>query len=209
MQQRSARTLRRLVDSAASEFDRGGYARTTLDDITRAAGVTKGALYHHFSSRDALADAVQISCRDLLEDLLDLARAREPSPLQLVVDVTHSLNRLLHHESVVRASVRIARERAQVPPPPYDFYRLWLGQTRTLLQEAQKRDELAEGLSDTASQALVTSVTAGVEVLWWDGTPYSESADRLTAVWDLLLPLIARGETGQRLRTAPPEEVGV
>ncbi|MFE2432557.1 ScbR family autoregulator-binding transcription factor [Streptomyces sp. NPDC059373] len=205
MQQRSERTVRRLILSAAAEFDRGGYARTTMDDITRAAGVTKGALYFHFSSKDELADAVQIRGRDLVEDFLEDVRTRESSPLQMLVDVTHHLNLLLHEEPAVRASVRIARERALRPAPSFDFYRTWLDQAWQLLQEAQTGDELGMDIADTPARTLITSVTSGVEVLSWTGVPYADASRWLTGLWDLLLPALARDEAVRRVRTMAPE----
>lgn len=37
-----------LIESALALFTETGFAATSLDDVTRAARVTKGALYHHF-----------------------------------------------------------------------------------------------------------------------------------------------------------------
>ncbi len=48
-----------LVESALALFSEHGYAATSLDDVTRAARVTKGALYHHFpGGKNALFEAV-------------------------------------------------------------------------------------------------------------------------------------------------------
>jgi TetR/AcrR family transcriptional repressor of nem operon len=47
----------RLLESAADVIRRQGYAGTSVDDICRAAGVTKGAFFHHFRSKEELAVA--------------------------------------------------------------------------------------------------------------------------------------------------------
>lgn len=57
-QQFSASTKRALVDVAASLFTQHGYANTSLDLIVAGADVTKGALYHHFTGKQALFEAV-------------------------------------------------------------------------------------------------------------------------------------------------------
>jgi TetR/AcrR family transcriptional regulator, transcriptional repressor for nem operon len=44
-----------LIDAAHSLVRRQGYAATTVDEICNAAGVTKGAFFHHFASKEALA----------------------------------------------------------------------------------------------------------------------------------------------------------
>jgi AcrR family transcriptional regulator len=57
-QQYSASTKRALVDVAEGLFTENGYAATSLDTIVAGAEVTKGALYHHFSGKQALFEAV-------------------------------------------------------------------------------------------------------------------------------------------------------
>ncbi len=54
----SASTKRALVDVAEQLFTNNGYASTSLDAIVAGARVTKGALYHHFSGKQALFEAV-------------------------------------------------------------------------------------------------------------------------------------------------------
>ncbi len=54
----SASTKRALVDVAEQLFTDQGYAATSLDTIVAGAQVTKGALYHHFSGKQALFEAV-------------------------------------------------------------------------------------------------------------------------------------------------------
>jgi AcrR family transcriptional regulator len=57
-QQYSASTKRALVDVASRLFTQQGYAATSLDQIVAGARVTKGALYHHFSGKQAVFEAV-------------------------------------------------------------------------------------------------------------------------------------------------------
>jgi len=57
-QQYSASTQRALVEIAEGLFTEHGYANTSLDAIVAGARVTKGALYHHFSGKQALFEAV-------------------------------------------------------------------------------------------------------------------------------------------------------
>src|SRR5690242_4136290 len=56
--QYSASTRRALVEVAQGLFAEQGYAGTSLDAIVAGADVTKGALYHHFSGKQALFEAV-------------------------------------------------------------------------------------------------------------------------------------------------------
>lgn len=47
-----------LLDIAASLFARSGYNATSVDEIIAQAGLSKGAFYHHFPSKEALLDGL-------------------------------------------------------------------------------------------------------------------------------------------------------
>lgn len=57
-EERSAATTALLLDAARELFSKKGFADTVTEDILTAAGVTRGALYHHFDSKAALFRAV-------------------------------------------------------------------------------------------------------------------------------------------------------
>lgn len=56
--ERSAATTTGLVIAARELFAQDGYAGALLDDVVAQAGVTKGALYHHFKGKKELFEAV-------------------------------------------------------------------------------------------------------------------------------------------------------
>src|SRR6266576_3689600 len=57
-QQRSEATTGALVEAARELFAQDGYAAASLDAVVAKAGVTKGALYHHFAGKRELFAAV-------------------------------------------------------------------------------------------------------------------------------------------------------
>src|SRR5437763_11868102 len=74
--QDSASTRGALVDAAEALFAEHGYAATSLDAIVARADVTKGALYHHYSGKQAVFEAVferveAAGARTVQESLLD------------------------------------------------------------------------------------------------------------------------------------------
>jgi AcrR family transcriptional regulator len=54
MQQRSEETRLRIVEAAIKLFSTYGYNKASVDDICAKAGISKGAFYHHFKSKQAL-----------------------------------------------------------------------------------------------------------------------------------------------------------
>ncbi|MGC8720928.1 MAG: TetR/AcrR family transcriptional regulator, partial [Thermodesulforhabdaceae bacterium] len=54
----ASETRQRIIKSAVGLFARFGYHKTTVSEIAQVAGVTTGALFHHFDSKEALLDAV-------------------------------------------------------------------------------------------------------------------------------------------------------
>ena len=45
----------RIINAALSEIRTNGYSATTVDNLCEKAGVTKGAFFHHFKSKEDLA----------------------------------------------------------------------------------------------------------------------------------------------------------
>jgi AcrR family transcriptional regulator len=70
------RTRDRLLQAAFNELYRSGYQGTDLDTVVERAGVTKGALYHHFDGKEALGFAV-------VEEVIgEMTRSKWVRPLQ-------------------------------------------------------------------------------------------------------------------------------
>lgn len=94
------RTRERLLQAAFREVYRSGYQSAGLDTILAAAGVTKGALYHHFDGKEALGHAV-------IEEIIapDL-RAKWLRPLQRGNDPIDTLIGIVQGESVQPEAVR-------------------------------------------------------------------------------------------------------
>lgn len=78
---RSAATIRRILDTARSLFAAQGYDAVSIDMIAAAAGVTKGACYHHFESKQALFERLIDDAQAAIAARLDEAAAgRPPGP---------------------------------------------------------------------------------------------------------------------------------
>lgn len=78
--ERTEATTGQLIDAARQLFAADGYQATSLDDVVRAAGLTKGALYHHFDGKRELFQAVFEREQGDLARTCHEAYRREPDP---------------------------------------------------------------------------------------------------------------------------------
>ena len=82
-----------ILDRAAALFARRGFARTSVQDIAHAVGLSKAGLLHHFPSKDALHEAVLAQADAVAQRVLDEVRTmplgveRDRRALEAVVDV--------------------------------------------------------------------------------------------------------------------------
>ncbi len=103
---RGADTKARIQAAALELFAEQGLQQTSLRDIADRLGMTKTALYHHFSSRQALIRSLATPVVDEMTRHLDELEARPPGPREVLgryFDVTH------RHRALLRIAVRDLR----------------------------------------------------------------------------------------------------
>ncbi len=82
-----------ILDRAAGLFARRGYAKTSVQDVADAVGLSKAGLLHHYPSKDALHEAVLAHAGALGRRVLDEVAHLPPGPardrltVELLVDV--------------------------------------------------------------------------------------------------------------------------
>lgn len=74
MQQRSEETRSRILDSAIKLFATRGYNKASVDDICAEAGISKGAFYHHFESKQALFAALLDSWLQAIDTAIEASK---------------------------------------------------------------------------------------------------------------------------------------
>jgi AcrR family transcriptional regulator len=94
---KSERTKRFIVEHTADIFNAQGYAGTSLSDLTRATGLTKGSIYGNFENKDEVALAA-----------FDYNFARITNYLkQKIESKEHAVDRLLVYPQVYRDFLKI------------------------------------------------------------------------------------------------------
>jgi AcrR family transcriptional regulator len=88
--ERRAATTEAILQAGRRLFGERGFAATTMDDIAEAARVAKGAVYHHFATKETVFEAVfdQVS-RDLVQEIDRAARTERDVLAAMVTGTQH------------------------------------------------------------------------------------------------------------------------
>lgn len=84
--QKAETTRANLIAAARTLFARDGYSATGTEAILAAAGVTRGALYHHFADKQALFAAVCAAIHEEIEGEIDQTVEAASDPLAALKD---------------------------------------------------------------------------------------------------------------------------
>ncbi|NGO68927.1 TetR family transcriptional regulator [Streptomyces boncukensis] len=199
MQLRAEQTRRALLDVAATLFDARGLRGTGLLDIAQRAGVSKGALYFHFSNKEELVRTVVDEARAQAHGLARRHLGRNPCQLSDIAAFVTALTQELRRDVVLRAGLRLEKEAQECrqlhggedgEDGEGGSARLQAGRP-TLLEEWMGclRDQCAGHDGETALADLLTAVTVGLESLgradpgWW-------TEDTVEGIWKLLCGMV-------------------
>ncbi|MFT5436451.1 MAG: TetR/AcrR family transcriptional repressor of nem operon [Ulvibacter sp.] len=81
-------TTKYIIEKVAPIFSAKGYAATSMSDITKATGLTKGAIYGNFENKEAIAIAAFLkNVNDLLKKITE-HQAKGNTPLQKLYLIT-------------------------------------------------------------------------------------------------------------------------
>ena len=193
--ERRAATRGALVAAARARFAESGFAGVSREEIVEDAGVTRGAMYHYFASKEALFEAVYEAVESDLCDAVTVAAMTTADPVEqlrlgsvafLRSAGTDEVRRivLLDAPSVLNAEVR--REIAE---------RYGLGLIREALREIDAAGRLIVGPVEPLALIMMSAMHDAA-------TQIADGADEATlvALFEGLLDRITR-RTAQRRAT--------
>ncbi len=173
-QQYEAARRQLIIDAAARCFTRSGYDGTSVDDVCREAGMSKGGLYTYFKSKEELFAAV---CSDHWgAGLQQVAQGLEAEPtalgkLQLMGDAAFSrlgpdAQSMLE---LARMSLAVWNESARNGGAAHQLaeggYTNWCGALERVILAGQQRGEIAPELDTHVLALLLIAVFDGLQVL--------------------------------------------
>ncbi|MBB5128824.1 AcrR family transcriptional regulator [Streptomyces albaduncus] len=191
-----------MLRAAAEVFDESGYLGASITKILERAGVTAGAVYFHFRSKEGLARAV------ILEQAADLQFPEGEGGLQQLLDMTGYLAVEMQRNTLLRAGVRLAVEQGVVGKQEYSIYEWWADRFHQELVVARRKDQLLDGVDEAAFAQLLVAAYTGTQVMSQLSTGRADLPRRIADMWRCLLPALAPASVVSGLRIPEGDTVG-
>ena len=166
------RTRERLLKAGFREVYRSGFQSASIDTILAAASVTKGALYHHFESKEALGHAIIDEVVETFARnrwMLPLRRNEDKDPIDALIDIVQSiparprdvkggcpLANLAQEMSLLDEQFRKRLER---------IFQAWQEAIATVLREGQSTGTVRRDLVPEETASFLIAMIEGYEVL--------------------------------------------
>ncbi|MGW4323861.1 ScbR family autoregulator-binding transcription factor [Streptomyces sp. NPDC004684] len=182
-QERAEVTRAAILEGAARAFDAEGYHGTTLGDIVKESGVTKGALYFHFTSKEELAQA-------LIDEQFSVLNptAVDDMGVQSVIDTLHHMARQLVDNVRVRAGIRLVTDQSSKTGIVSEPYSKWIEIFRKCLFEAQQRGDVKADVDCEQLAGLIVGSWTGLQMSSQVLCGRRDLPERTTLMWKMLLP---------------------
>ncbi|MEU8759999.1 helix-turn-helix domain-containing protein [Streptomyces sp. NPDC048659] len=179
------RTQERFLDASAEEFARHGFVGANLQRISAQAGMTKGALYGHFSSKEALA-AVFTSAFDTGWRELFRTIGESDPPIAVLHRVTVGFVHRMHTDLRFRAGLRLVYEEASARDTAPQAVTDLTAELTRLVTAAQDRAELAATHSPEVLGSMFLSLMLGMGYTAPIDASPAHGTRQVCQVWQLL-----------------------
>ena len=203
-----ARTRARLLRAAFQEMHLAGFRSADVNAILAAAGVTKGALYHHFDNKEALGYAVAD------EIIASNLHRKWVAPLRNAENPINVLVRIIQSESLKRDDVQrgcpllnLSQEMSGLDEGfrrgTAKLFRDWHDAVAGALREGQKRGLVRNDIDANETATFLIATYEGYVVLTknsQDARTMQSGQRRVTGHIESLRPAPVRGRTRTRGR---------
>jgi TetR/AcrR family transcriptional repressor of nem operon len=186
-ERRADTTRQRLIAAASRQFAHRSYSMVSLDDILSEAELTKGAMYFHFSSKQALALAI-------VDDLTAMSRAavtellaHKMSGLETLIDLVYLLAVQDTQNEVARAGVRLLETLDNTTALPSALWQSRIEFVTTLIQKAVTEGDIVDHHDPEDIAKMLVSLWVGIRRISDLDQP-EQYLDNLQKAWTLALP---------------------
>jgi TetR/AcrR family transcriptional regulator, transcriptional repressor for nem operon len=179
----AATTRQRLIAAASRQFAHSAYSMVSLDDILVEAELTKGAMYFHFSSKQALALAIVDDLHEMTRAAVTELLARKMSGLESLIDLVYLLAVQDIQDEVARAGVRLLETLDNTNA----LWQSWIEIVTRLIQKAVTEGDVIDHHDPEDIAKVLVALWAGVRRISDLDQP-EHHLENLQKAWILALP---------------------
>lgn len=194
-QARSEATRKRIINAAVDLFAEVGYQATGLGDIIERAEMTKGALYYHFDSKEALATAIiEEGANMALTAFRSISEPSSPA-LENMIHGVFVVADLMTTDKMVRTGSQLLRAFGEFNAATALTHGHQLSEMVAQARQAIAEGDLRDGLNPDAVGELIVGAVLGAEFISNAASSGADLIERIARTWALLLPAIASDES--------------
>jgi AcrR family transcriptional regulator len=191
LQPRARATRLAILTAAGEHFARNGYHATSLDTVLADSGGTKGALYFHFVSKEALARAVIAEMVQGWGGLLVQVSSRGLDPLSALLALLDEVIAWLIDDPIARGGTRLLNDLPMPGQDAYGHYGYGERDALALLTQAGQAGLLRKGIEPALVARQIVALLAGHRQICDAIGDRHDLWQRIDEAWTLLLPAIA------------------
>lgn len=208
---RGLRTRQLILERGARVFDEQGYTGATLNRLVESTGLTRGAFYFHFESKDALAAAIAEEQAARWQQLLVEVERREKDALLRLVTLINASPFAYRDDATTRAAARLLSDQALSKRDLPETAPWWRTTISRLLRQAQEAGQLRDlGFLSREAQPDGADGVDGVDrlagyilsqlamIAQVAGAKPGAQFDLLYVCWAMLLPRICSNPQKER-----------
>jgi AcrR family transcriptional regulator len=189
-----------IIHAAWECFARNGYYQTKMQDIAREAGLSAGAIYRYYPSKESLLKAISERSIDRDLDLLERARASEHEPIAALELLSLAMRSLFEEpgfETSARVTVELRPEFLRNEELKRGFrknLRVMLAAVTLMISDARRKGQIKQNVDPEALAMLAICFSEGLRQ-YRLVDPQTFKVERLI---DLLRDLVAEAGTAGR-----------
>ncbi|MEN0138760.1 MAG: TetR/AcrR family transcriptional regulator [Rhodococcus sp. (in: high G+C Gram-positive bacteria)] len=181
-------TRQAVLAAAAEVFNRVGYVDAGLQEIISESGVTKGALYFHFSSKEKLARSViDAGCERLEAAFAAHIDSRTPA-LEALIGMSYVMVSPDTRNGLTLAAFRLLNEVGDFRGTGNVVFDRWTSTYQALAARAVEEGDFRADTDPDEAGRLLLEVVFGMRQLAVATGTLKDLPERMTTAWKVYLP---------------------
>jgi AcrR family transcriptional regulator len=204
LQERAIITRMAIIEGAAAVFAGSGYGSASMSDVAQRSGVTKGALYFHFKSKEELAAALIEAQHAVSVKGVEAILAEGYPALETMVRSTGSFAGLLLRDPVVQAGIRLTFDGPSLGLDVRKPYQDWVVSMGNLIHRGVGEGQIRSGVDAPELARLIVGAFTGIQLVSEVLSGRQDLPGRVESLWEFLLPAVVTPENVALSHELPP-----